>query len=58
MASQAEDMASQVEAVVDARQTLFDEIPNEVIATIPKINYGDLPKKNKDVKDKALKDNA
>ncbi|CAJ2667791.1 unnamed protein product [Trifolium pratense] len=47
---------SQVEAVIDASQSFFDEIPDEVMATVPEINHDDIPKKAKAVKDNAVKD--
>ncbi|MCI66440.1 hypothetical protein A2U01_0087698, partial [Trifolium medium] len=54
---------SQVQAVInviDAGQSLFDEIPDEVMATILEINPDDNHKakavKNKGVKDNTVKD--
>ncbi|KAK2455290.1 hypothetical protein QL285_002760 [Trifolium repens] len=54
---------SQVKEVIDASQSLFDEILNEMIATILEVNPDDIPKKakavrNKDVKAKVVSDNA
>jgi MoaA/NifB/PqqE/SkfB family radical SAM enzyme len=35
---------------------MFDEIPDKVIATIPKINSDDIPNKVKVMKNKCVKD--
>jgi hypothetical protein len=42
--------------VVDDSQSLFDEISDEVITTIPKINHADNTKIAKVVKNKGMKD--
>jgi hypothetical protein len=56
--TQAQDavVASQVSIVVEPSQDLFDDIPDEVIATLPEVQVSDLQKYNEPTNDKGKKE--